>query len=167
MIQEIKILQNTIFSPLHLNILQIQPDSECEEYLGYNFQAGQFHIKFRKAKITPKKTGQFVTLWKRNPETQETEPFDSEDHFDFCIILTELNAQLGLFLFPKNILCEKHIVTTSSKLGKRGFRIYPDWDIPANKQAEKTQDWQTLFFINITEGNFIEKFSTILQTPFI
>ncbi|MCE3074706.1 MepB family protein [Chryseobacterium gwangjuense] len=167
MIQEIEILQNTVLSPLQLSISHLHPDSECDEYLGYNFQVDSFHIKFRKAKITPKKTGQFVTLWKRNPETQETEPFDIEDHFDFCIILTAFHNQLGLFLFPKNILCEKQIVTTPSKPGKRGFRIYPDWDIPTNKQAQKTQHWQTSFFTNITEGNFLEKFNTILQTQFI
>jgi hypothetical protein len=167
MIKEIETLQNSIFAQLSLSISHLQPDSECDEYLGYNFQISQFHIKFRKAKITPKKTGQFVTLWKRNPKTQETEPFDNEDHFDFCIILTEFNNQSGFFLFPKNILCEKQIVTISSKPGKRGFRVYPDWNIPANKQAEKTQNWQTLFFIDATEDNFLEKFNTILQTPFL
>lgn len=164
MIKEIETLQNAIFRQLNLSISHLQPDPDSAEYSGYDFQLNQFRIKFRKAKITPKKTGQFVTLWKRNPETQETEPFGNEDPFDFCIILTEFNNQSGFFFFSKNILCEKQIVTISSGSGKRGFRVYPDWDIPTNKQAEKTQNWQTLFFIPLTEINSLEKFNTILET---
>nr|WP_314492715.1 MepB family protein [uncultured Chryseobacterium sp.] len=61
----------------------IGQDPESTEYHGHHFQAGQLRFQFRKAKITPKKIGQFVTLWNRNPENNKTEPFTDEDPFDF------------------------------------------------------------------------------------
>lgn len=164
MIKEIEIT-HPIFQKSGLLISQIVPDLECEEYSGYNFKLNHFNIKFRKAKITPKKTGQFVTLWKRNAETKETEPFDIDDKFDFYIIAAESDKKFGFFFFPQNILCKKQILSNQLKPGKRGFRIYPDWDIPTNKQAEKTQNWQAKFFINVSESNSLEKLRNILQTP--
>lgn len=163
MIRDLQHLQNSVFSKLHLIISQLQQDSECEEYLGYNFQISHFNIKFRKAKITPKKIGQFVTLWKRNPESRQTEPFNQEDTFDFYIIACDFDEKSGFFLFPKSILSQKHILTTLSKEGKRGFRVYPDWDFPENKQAKKTQDWQKEFFIDFSDENYLKKFVSIFN----
>jgi hypothetical protein len=40
------------------------------------------------------------------------------------------------------------------KAGKRGFRVYPIWDKPDNKQAEKTQKWQVKHFLDCTEAKF-------------
>lgn len=163
MIRDLQRLQNSVFSKLHLIISQLQQDSECEEYMGYNFQISHFNIKFRKAKITPKKIGQFVTLWKRNPESRQTEPFNQEDTFDFYIIACDFDEKSGFFLFPKSILSQKHILTTLSKEGKRGFRVYPDWDFPENKQAKKTQDWQKEFFIDFSDENYLKKFVSIFN----
>lgn len=164
MITELEQLQNSIFSKLNLIISHLQPDSECEEYFGYSFQLNQLSIKFRKAKITPKKIGQFVTLWKRNPESKQTEPFTSEDPFDFYIIFCDNNDQSGFFFFSKEILIQKNILTILSKDGKRGFRVYPTWDSPENKQATKTQDWQSQFFIDFADENYVEKFESILKS---
>jgi hypothetical protein len=163
MIRDLQHLQTSVFSKLHLIISQLQQDSECEEYLGYNFHISHVSIKFRKAKITPKKIGQFVTLWKRNPESRQTEPFNQEDTFDFYIIACDFDEKSGFFLFPKNILSQKHILTTLSKEGKRGFRVYPDWDFPENKQATKTQDWQKEFFIDFSDENYLKKFVSIFN----
>ena len=105
-------------------------------------------FKFRKAKITPKKVGQFVTLWKRNADKQ-TEHFDENDLVDYYIIATEDDSKLGFYIFSKSVLIEKNILSTQNKEGKRGFRVYPDWVKPENKQAEKTQNWQQNYFIEI------------------
>ena len=163
MITELEQLQNSIFSKLNVVISHLKPDSECEDYLGYNFQINHLNFKFRKAKITPKKIGQFVTLWKRNPESKQTEPFSSEDVFDFYIIACECDEKFGFFFFSKEILAQKHILTTLSKEGKRGFRVYPNWDFPENKQAAKTQNWQREFFIDFSEEDFLEKFKLIFK----
>jgi len=36
-------------------------------------------------------------------------------------------------------LADKSIISKNGKLGKRGIRVYPPWDMVTNKQAEKTQ----------------------------
>jgi len=66
-------------------------DIECEEYSGYTCLLDTFTIKFRKAKITPKKIGQFVTVWERNAEGITT-PFSISDPFDFYLILTKASS---------------------------------------------------------------------------
>lgn len=163
MIQELTTIHNSVFSQLNYTISNLYPDLECEEYSGYNFQLNQYHIKFRKAKITPKKIGQFVTLWKRNPDTQQTEPFNISDQSNFYIIYAELDNKSGFFFFPNTVLSQQHILTTPSKKGKRGFRVYPGWDIPQNKQAEKTKKWQGSFFIDFSNSTHLEKFEEILS----
>lgn len=166
MIKELVVIQNSVFIQLNQTILNLHTDLECEEYLGYNLQLNQYHIKFRKAKVTPKKIGQFVTLWKRNHDTKQTEPFTISDHFDFYIIYTELNDKSGFFFFPKHIIAQHNILTTPGKEGKRGFRVYPNWDITQNRQAEKTKSWQESFFIDFSNIPSIKKFEEILNlTP--
>ena len=69
-------------------------------------------------------------------------------------------THLGQFVFPKKELISKGIISTSIKVGKRGFRVYPVWDKPLNKQAIKTQDWQLKYFFEIkenTDWNFVSK----------
>lgn len=163
MIPELTFIQNSVFSKLNCTISNLHPDLECEEYLGYNFQLNHYHIKFRKAKITPKKIGQFVTLWKRNPASKQTEPFSNSDPFDFYIIYAELDNRSGFFFFPNTTLIQQHILTTPLKEGKRGFRLYPDWDIPQNKQAEKTKRWQEKFFIDFSNTTHLNEFKEILN----
>jgi len=140
-----------IFQPLGLKISNAEEDAECKEYSGMNFTIAQLKIKFRTAKITPTKTGQFVTLWKRNEEG-ETIPFDSSDSFDFYLISTSKENHAGIFIFSKEILAKKGILTHEKKEGKRGFRIYPAWDKTENKQASATQKWQTEYFLDLSEN---------------
>ena len=150
MTEIIQQFEDFVLKSSNLSISTLEKDAECDEYIGYNFNVKEISIKFRKAKITPKKVGQFVTLWKRNSK-KETEPFNESDSFDFYIIVTEENENYGLFLFPKNELIKRQILTTNSKEGKRGFRVYPIWTKTENRQAEKAQIWQTNFFINFND----------------
>lgn len=163
MITELSRLEHLLFKPFGWTISNILEDHECSEYYGYNFETSEHRIKFRKSKITPKKVGQFVTLWKRN-SAKQTEPFHEKDNYDFYIIAIEQEGKFGCFLFPKNILCQQQILTTDKQEGKRGFRVYADWDVPTNKQAEKTRKWQIEYFIDLTkpEKSRIEKFNLIL-----
>ncbi|WP_333661438.1 MepB family protein [Chishuiella changwenlii] len=163
MINELQLLEKIIFKPIDLQITDVVKDKECEEYLGFNFKVNEWNIKFRKSKITPKKVGQFVTFWKRNEEKQ-TEPFHLNDEFDFYIIAVFDEANSGFFLFPKDILAKKQLISTSEKEGKRGYRVYPDWVKTENKQAEKTQTWQVNYFINLhdIDSEIIKKTNSIL-----
>lgn len=152
MINELKRIEKLLFATNQLKISNLIEDEESKEYFGYNFQAEKLNFKFRKAKITPKKNGQFVTLWKRN-FNNETIPFNESDNFDFYIIVSEENEKYGFFLFPKNELIKRQILTIQSKEGKRGFRVYPCWVKTENKQAQKTQNWQTQYFFDFTIEN--------------
>ncbi|RZJ80730.1 MAG: hypothetical protein EOO20_25735 [Chryseobacterium sp.] len=90
MVREIERLQDLFFSPLEMVLSDIAQDTASKEYVGYHLQLDQFNIKFRKAKITPKKIGQFVTLWERNSDGITT-PFHESSTLDFALILTERN----------------------------------------------------------------------------
>ncbi|STD53382.1 MepB family protein [Empedobacter falsenii] len=156
MIEIIQQFENLVLKPMNLSISKLEKDAECDEYIGYNFNVKELSIKFRKAKITPKKVGQFVTLWKRN-SAKQTEPFDENDGFDDYIIAAEDDSKLGFYIFPKSILIEKHILTSAKKEGKRGFRVYPNWVKPENKQAEKTQNWQQDYFVEVNNQQIDKK----------
>ncbi len=125
-------------------------DDESSEYGGYTFELNTKTIIFRTAKITPTKVGQFVTAWKRNQQGI-TEPYHSIDGIDFYFICTKQDANFGMFVFSKELLIKQGILSTDSKEGKRGFRVYPPWDVTANTQAIKTQKWQLQHFINFSE----------------
>lgn len=142
-------IENEILGSIGLKILNIVEDSECEDCSGCSFQLNNRNVEFRKAKITPKKSGQFVTLWKRNKRNQ-TEPFHVNDDFDFYMIATQQHHRSGFFLFSKYVLSKWEILTTGNKQGKRGFRVYSNWDIPESRQAEKTKSWQSQHFFDAT-----------------
>ena len=54
---------------------------------------------FRQAKDTPKKIGQFVTLWKRPTPDSEIAPFDQDNGIDRVIIFADEQAHFGVFVF--------------------------------------------------------------------
>lgn len=146
--EEFKHVNNILFEALNLEISNVCFEEETGDYCGYNFQLGTLNIKYRKAKITLKKIGQFVALWKRDT-AGNTEPYSLDDDFDFYFIETEYKHNQGCFVFPKTTLAEKQILSVKEKEGKRGFRVYTIWDIPENKQAINTKNWQILYFIDL------------------
>ncbi|PKA14317.1 MepB family protein [Leptospira haakeii] len=136
---------NLLFSKsCDLEIKNYQIEKESSAYKAWFFDVDKKKAAFRAAKITPKKVGLFVTLWKRN-KRGATIPFDEKDNIDLIIIEVENSDRIGHFVFNKRILVEKGIIS-SKKEGKRGFRIYPPWELPPNKQATTTQFWQSDYF---------------------
>ncbi|WP_298481004.1 MepB family protein [uncultured Maribacter sp.] len=121
-------------------------DKESTAYDACTFSVKNQIVISRKSKITPKKVGQFVTIWKRN-KAQITTPYTQEDNFDYFIILCVNAEKKGLFIFPKETLIQKSIISTQKKEGKRGIRVYPSWDSPTSLLAMKTQKWQQQYFI--------------------
>jgi hypothetical protein len=130
-------------------------EAESAEYGACRFCLSEQKIIFRVAKITPTKTGQFVTVWQRNNEGI-TAPFDASDDFDFIVISTKKDNLWGQFIFSKAILLEKDVVSNKNMGGKRGFRVYPPWDIVKNKQAEKSQKWQVNYFLDLSNESEID-----------
>lgn len=141
-------IQEKVYSPSFLKITNLEIEQEGQEYQACNFQLNDYSIICRTAKVTPKKAGQFVTFWKRDAEGITT-PFDEKDAFDFYVINVIASNEMGQFVFPKALLIEKGIISTSEKEGKRGFRVYPSWDKVSSRQAIKTQQWQLNYFIVI------------------
>lgn len=152
---DLNLIDSFIFKPCELEITNIVPELESQEYSACNFKLNSLNIKFRKAKITPTKTGQFVTIWKRN-ENGITEPFNIVDNFDLYLIATQTDTKFGLFIFPKIVLHINNILSDKNKNGKRGIRVYPNWDLTTNKQSQKTQQWQTKYFVEISQNKRID-----------
>ncbi len=142
---EINCFQKEIFESNGIELTNLIKHSESKEYSACRFRLNNFNIEYRVSKITPTKTGQFVTIWKRD-EKGLTAPFDTCDDLDFIIITSKYGNRIGQFIFPKSILIEKGIISQNGIGGKRGIRVYPPWDNVENNQALKTQHWQNQFF---------------------
>lgn len=146
-----------IYKPNNLIISNIFKEQESQEYNAYtytlNSKNNAMKILFRAAKITPKKVGQFVTLWKREGGGP-IQPYDLTDDVDLFVINIYNNKHSGQFVFPKNILCEKGIVSQNQKGGKRAMRVYAPWDITESRQAKTTQAWQIKYFLDIPHSDY-------------
>lgn len=152
---ELELIDKFLFQVCGIELKNVEIESESREYFAHNFELNQQKVKFRMAKITPTKTGQFVTIWKRN-ENGITEPHNVTDEFELYIIAIRQETKFGVFIFNKAILSENKILTNKNVEGKRGIRVYPTWSLTTSKQAEKTQNWQTKCFLEISNDNQIE-----------
>jgi hypothetical protein len=141
-----------LYATYGFTIVDVTAVNENPEYGGCDFSIDGKNIKFRAARITPTKTGLFVAIWKRDTNGS-TIPFDASDTFDFLMISVREENRSGQFLFPKSVLTEKGVVSENGKSGKRGTRVYPPWAKDLNKQAEKTQQWQTKYFLDAASEN--------------
>ena len=160
MTKEFERIVSRVYKPSYLSISELELEKESKEYEACRFQLNSKSIIFRNAKITPKKVGQFVTFWKRI-ENGPICPFEESDLFDYFVINVGKGDLIGQFVFPKNVLLEKGIVSTLKKEGKRGFRVYPLWDKATSKQALTTQKWQLNYFYQIDKKIDVNKVLTL------
>lgn len=144
----LKKIKTEVYDKCDLKMTHFQIEKESKEYDACRFDLNGQKIISRSSKITPTKPGQFVTFWKRNKKGI-IEPFNEFDEIDFYVINAKAENEFGQFVFPRSVLIEKGIISTAKKEGKRGFRVYPKWDIASNKQADKTQKWQLDYFYEI------------------
>jgi hypothetical protein len=149
---ELQEAKEFLFDRCGFEFSNLKQNLESAEYGACSFELNAKKIQYRVSKITPTKTGQFVTIWKRNIEGI-TEPFSISDDLDFIIITSKSGDNFGQFIFPKSVLANQGIISSKDKAGKRGIRVYPPWDQVTNKQAQKTQSWQTKYFFTITKDN--------------
>lgn len=161
---DLKLAKALVYDKCGFELTNPKWNAESVAYGACSFVLNGKIIQHRVAKITPAKTGQFVTIWKRNKDGI-TVPFDVTDDIDFIIITTRSGSKFGQFIFPKLILADRGIISRNGRSGKRGIRVYPPWDIATNKQAEQTQHWQTEYFFTIenensTDLNLIKKLFT-------
>ncbi|WP_445721936.1 MepB family protein [Flavobacterium sp.] len=156
----LKRIQEEIYTKCNLQITNFEAEKESKEYGACRFLLNNLNIVYRNAKTTPTKRGQFVTFWKRNNKGP-IEPLHENDLIDFYVVNVQLEDKMGQFVFPKAILIEKGIISTDTKEGKRAFRVYPNWDIANNKQAEKSQKWQLHYFYKIKPLTDLKKASEL------
>ena len=145
---DLLIAQELVYDKCGHEFTTLLKESESADYGSCSFKLNGLEVKFRSAKITPTKIGQFVTLWKRK-EDGPIRPFAASDPIDLFIISTRKGNRLGQFIFPKSVLADQGIVSTKNMDGKRAMRVYPTWDITTSKQAQKTQKWQLKYFLEI------------------
>jgi hypothetical protein len=154
-LNDFTLIQTRVFDVCRFTYTKPIKEAESVEYNACYFTLNDLQVRFRTAKITPTKTGQFVTLWKRQT-TNIIAPFDDKDLIDMVIISARKEKQFGHFVFPKSVLFEQGILTIKNKEGKRGFRVYPPWDTTTNKQAIKTQRWQLNYFMDLSNDKTID-----------
>ncbi|RQO75779.1 MepB domain containing protein [Pedobacter sp. KBW06] len=152
---DLLILKELVFDPLGFESGDVVPEAESMEYGACSLALNGLALRFRTAKITPTKTGQFVTLWKRKG-SGPIEPYQSSDELDLFLVTTRKGERFGHFVFPKSALIKQGILSNNGKEGKRAIRVYPPWDVTRNKQAQKTQQWQLEFFIEISPGQELD-----------
>ncbi len=140
--------QNLAYTPSKLMIANVVNEPESQKYGACTFEMNNKIIKFRTARITPTKIGQFVTMWKRIVNGAIL-PYDLDDSVDFFVVGVRSGHHFGQFVFPKKVLYEKGFVSKEGRGGKRAIRVYPPWSITTNPQAKKTQEWQLIYFFEI------------------
>lgn len=144
-----------VYDPSGFTCSQPVPEAESAAYGAHEFTIDGRSIRFRAAKTTPKKVGQFVTLWKRSGKGP-IEPFDAEDPVDLFVISTRDDHHFGQFVFPPDVLRERDVVSSNGSGGKRAIRVYPPWTTTTSRQARTTQKWQLEHFLPIADDEPID-----------
>lgn len=153
--KDIEELYRHIYRPCGMTCSKPVSLREGAAYGAHVFNLNGSIIQFRTAKTTPLKMGQFVTFWKR-AESGSIVPYDGQDSFDFLVVSVRLENRLGQFVFPKSILIEHRIVSNEGSEGRRALRVYPDWCVSLNKQALKTQMWQSPYFFECSYNHAVD-----------
>jgi hypothetical protein len=136
-----------------LVIKAIREEAQNSDYGAGIFQLNSKSIRFRVAKNTPNKIGQFVSFWEKN-EAHKNQAFSYEKATDLLVINTFTNTnRFGQFVFPKEVLIKQKILKTATTKGKMAIRVYPIWDKPTSKQAIETQKWQLEYFVEANNTN--------------
>lgn len=63
-------INETLYAPAGFIADSIREEPQNAEYGAGTFQLGALSVRFRVAKITPTKTGQFVAMWEKMPSVK-------------------------------------------------------------------------------------------------
>lgn len=145
------------YQPNGLTIKAIREETQNADYGAGVFQLNSKSVRFRVAKVTPTKLGQFVSFWEKDLNNKN-QPFSYKNATDLLVINTFSNDNqfFGQFVFPKKILVEQNILRTATANGKMAIRVYPSWDTPTSKQAIATQKWQSPYFVGLNNINSLQ-----------
>lgn len=146
-----KFLDEIILKTYNSYIINYEKEVWNEKYESFNFQFDGIKFKSRLAKKTPKKAGYFFAIWCKD-DTYNNRPFNTKEFEDKLIVNILDKSKKGIFVFPKNLLADKRIISTEESRGKMAMRVYPSWENKLNKTAYKTQQWQIEYFIDFSSG---------------
>lgn len=145
-------VNENFYKPNHLVIKAIEEEAQNSDYGAGLFQLSSKSVRFRVAKTTPNKIGQFVSFWEKDT-SHKNQAFSYEKATDLLVINTFAKDRFGQFVFPKEVLVQQKILKTAITKGKMAIRVYPIWDTPTSKQAIETQKWQLEYFIETDNTN--------------
>jgi hypothetical protein len=148
-------IKAAVYDPCQFDCSEPQREAESSDYGAYAFELNGLALRFRVAKTTPTKTGQFVTLWKRVGRGP-IQPYDLSDPLDLFVVSVRRGSNFGQFVFPKSVLLQQGIVARNNRGGKRAIRVYPPWDQTVSRQAQKTQRWQLDYFLPMIAGDAVD-----------
>ncbi|MYT21449.1 MepB domain containing protein [Streptomyces sp. SID7760] len=137
-----------VYDPCGFGCSQPVPEAEGGGYAAHAFTVEGRSVRFRAARTTPTKAGQFVTVWVRSPQGP-IRPFDTADGVELFVISCHDDHGFGQFVFPLEALRRHGVVSADGAGGKRGFRVYPPWVATANRQAERARAWQVEHFLHL------------------
>ncbi len=146
-----RLFQEQCLTPLGKTVTSIEREKESAEYGAIRFEMDGLTCLYRQAKHTPKKIGQFVTLWKRPTPSSKIAPFDCDDGIDRVIIFADEYLRFGVFVLQPQLLVKKDIFSEQSEGGKRAFRVYAPWTVPLAGQAKLSKIWQCIHFAELTD----------------
>ncbi|MFD9521908.1 MepB family protein [Streptomyces sp. NPDC059979] len=138
-----------VYDPCGFACSRPVPEAESAEYGAHSFTVDGLFVRFRVARTTPAKAGQFVTLWKRSPGGP-IQPFDVQDPVDLVVVSTRDADGFGQFVFPRDVLRRRGVLSVDGAGGKRAFRVYPPWVAVESRQARGTQAWQADHFLPLS-----------------
>ncbi|WP_078988911.1 MepB family protein [Streptomyces sp. WM6372] len=147
--------KSRVYDPCGFTCSQPVPEAEGAAYAAHEFTLDARAVRFRAAKTTPTKAGQFVTVWKRSPGGP-IQPFDAADRVDLFVISCHDDEGFGQFVFPVDALRRYGVVSVDGSGGKRGFRVYPPWVATANRQADRAQAWQVEHFLHLPQDGAVD-----------
>lgn len=147
----LELARHLVYAPHGLVITNVVSEQESADYAGHSLRVDGLACRFRVAKTTPTKNGQFVTLWRRSKEGP-IRPFGDGDDLDLVIVSVGSDEHSGQFVFPRRALVAHGILSRPGREGKRAFRVYPPWVATESAQAARTQRWQAEHFLELAPG---------------
>lgn len=133
---------------------ELRPEAENGGYDAATCETPEGVVRFRVARVTPRKTGLFVAVWRR-AAAGGTEPFDGDDQRRLVIVVRE-GSGFGAFVFPRDVLTSRGVAAVDGAGGKRGFRVYPPWSQANSPQAAATQRWQCASFLSLRDDGPVD-----------
>lgn len=148
------LVNEMLYAPLGLTISSVSEEQQNADYGAGVFQLNDASVRFRVAKTTPAKTGQFVAFWEKDA-LNRNQAFSYDDAPALLVINTfhPVTGGLGQFVFPKDVLKKHEVLATRDAKGKMAIRVYPEWDTVTSKQAAASQKWQLSYFSQVDPMN--------------